>query len=314
MLTNKLIAELTENDGVIEAQYLVANASKATNRTSGATYWTIDLKDSSGQLNAKKWSIDLGDDDIFVAGNVINVKGEVSKYNDAIQIRINSASIVDPNEIDVNRFLKQPPVSKEELTNRFNNYVNSIKNKECKAILDWIINKIGIKLYDHPAAVSIHHDYLSGLLMHTVTMADIASSLVKVYDADYDVLITGVLLHDLGKTIELEGPIVFKYSLEGKLIGHISILSAMIKEAADELKLEGETPLLLQHMILSHHGQQEFGSPVLPSTKEALLLSLVDNLDCKMVALNKALETTKEGEFSNKIFSLDGRCVYKPKK
>ena len=107
MLTNKLIAELTENDGVIEAQYLVANASKATNRTSGATYWTIDLKDSSGQLNAKKWSVDLGDDDIFVAGNVINVKGEVSKYNDAIQIRINSASVVDPNEIDVNRFLKR---------------------------------------------------------------------------------------------------------------------------------------------------------------------------------------------------------------
>ena len=121
-------------------------------------------------------------------------------------------------------------------------------------------------------------------------------------------------MHDMGKTIELEGPVAFKYSLEGKLIGHISILSALIKEAADSLNITGETPLLLQHMILSHHGQHEFGSPVLPMTKEALLLSLIDNLDCKVVALNKALEGVKEGEFTNKIFSLDGRAFYNPKK
>ena len=197
---------------------------------------------------------------------------------------------------------------------KFNTYVNSVKDPDCKAILEWIIAKIGDPIYTHPAAVSIHHDYVSGLLMHTVTMADIAETLVPIYDADRDILITGILLHDIGKVIEMEGPVVFHYTLQGKLIGHISILSAMIKEAADELKIEGETPLLLQHMILSHHGQQEYGSPVLPSTKEALLLSLVDNLDCKMVALNKALETTNPGEFTQRIFSLDGRYIYNPKK
>ena len=308
----KLISEFVEGDR-ISSQFLVNSSSKGVNKN-GASYLACELKDASGSIGAKKWEIVGNDEEVLVTGNVINVTGEVLKYNESLQVKISSISPVNQEDIDVNRFLRQPPVAKEELVNRFNGYVNSIKNKDCKAILDFIINKVSPKLYDHPAAVSIHHDYLSGLLMHTVTMADIAKSLVDVYDADYDMLITGVLMHDMGKTIELEGPVAFKYSLEGKLIGHISILSALIKEAADSLNITNETPILLQHMILSHHGQHEYGSPVLPLTKEALLLSLIDNLDCKVVALNKALETVKEGEFTQKIFSLDGRSFYNPKK
>jgi len=308
----KLINELLEQER-INMQFLVNNAAKGTNAM-GSQYITCELRDSSGTINGKKWEISPEDESIFVAGNVINVVGETLKYKEALQIKILKADLVPTEDIEVSRFLKQPPVPKEELMNRFYRYVESIKNPDCKAILDNIIDKVSPNLFDHPAAVSIHHDYLSGLLIHTLTMADIATTLVPIYDADYDLLITGILLHDMGKTIELEGPAIFKYSLEGKLIGHISILSAMIKETADELKLTGETPLLLQHMVLSHHGQHEFGSPVLPLTKEAMLLSLVDNLDCKMVALNKALETTKEGEFTSKIFSLDNRMFYNPKK
>ena len=308
----KLINELVEQER-INMQFLVNNAAKGTNAM-GSQYITCELRDSSGTINGKKWEISPEDESIFVAGNVINVVGETLKYKEALQIKILKADLVPTEDIEVSRFLKQPPVPKEELMNRFYRYVESIKNPDCKAILDNIIDKVSPNLFDHPAAVSIHHDYLSGLLMHTLTMADIATTLVPIYDADYDLLITGILLHDMGKTIELEGPAIFKYSLEGKLIGHISILSAMIKEAADELKLTSETPLLLQHMVLSHHGQHEFGSPVLPLTKEAMLLSLVDNLYCKMVALNKALETTKEGEFTSKIFSLDNRMFYNPKK
>ena len=149
--------------------------------------------------------------------------------------------------------------------------------------------------------------------MHSITMADIASYLCKIYDADYDLLITGCLLHDLGKIIELEGPIVYKYSLEGKLLGHITIMTAEIRKAAEELKITSEIPLLLEHMVLSHHGQPDFGSPVMPSTKEALLLSLIDNLDSKMVVVNKAIADVEPGNFSNKVFPLDNRAFYKPK-
>ena len=144
-------------------------------------------------------------------------------------------------------------------------------------------------------------------------MADLASYLYKIYDADYDILITGCLLHDLGKVIELEGPIVYKYSLEGKLLGHISIMVSEIRKAAQELNITSEIPLLLEHMVLSHHGQPDFGSPIMPLTKEALLLSLIDNLDSKMVVVNKALNDVEPGNFSNKIFPLDKRSFYKPK-
>ena len=117
----------------------------------------------------------------------------------------------------------------------------------------------------------------------------------------------------MGKTIEFEGPVIYKYSLEGKLLGHISIMVSEIRRAAEGLKITSEVPLLLEHMVLSHHGSNEFGSPILPLTKEALLLSLIDNLDSKMVFTAKALEGVNPGEFTNKLFPLDNRMMYKPK-
>ena len=117
----------------------------------------------------------------------------------------------------------------------------------------------------------------------------------------------------MGKTIEFEGPIIYKYSVEGKLLGHISLMVSEIRRAAEGLKITSEVPLLLEHMVLSHHGYSEFGSPIMPLTKEALLLSLIDNLDSKMVIVNKALEGVNPGEFSSKIFPLDNRMMYKPK-
>ena len=115
----------------------------------------------------------------------------------------------------------------------------------------------------------------------------------------------------MGKTIEFEGPVIYKYSLEGRLLGHISLMVSEIRRAAEGLKITSEVPLLLEHMVLSHHGQPDFGSPVLPMTREALLLSMIDNLDSKMVIVEKALENVNPGEFSQKIFPLDGRMIYK---
>ena len=145
-------------------------------------------------------------------------------------------------------------------------------------------------------------------------MLDIAAHLTNLYEPmNKDLLFTGIILHDLGKLNELEGPIAFHYTVEGRLLGHISIMVSEIRECAHKLGIESETPLLLEHMVLSHHGVPEYGSPVLPLTKEAMLLSLIDNLDSKMVVASKALADTKKGEFSSKIFPLDGRCLYNPK-
>ena len=308
----KMISEFTDHDR-IEGQFLLGSVSKGVN-ANGGSYFSVELRDASGQITAKKWDATLDDEQIFVTGNVISVIGETNKYRDALQLKILSASVVPLDEIDVDRFVKAPPISKEELINKFNNYVKSVKNEDCQKLLKYMINKFDDKLFNYPAAVSIHHEYSSGLLVHSLTMADIAAMLCPIYDADYDLVITGCLLHDMGKIIELEGPIVYKYSLEGKLLGHISIMCAEIRKAAEELKITSEIPVLLEHMVLSHHGQQEFGSPVMPLTKEALLLSLIDNLDSKMVVVSKATEDLEPGSFSTKVFPLDNRSFYKPKK
>ena len=308
----KMISEFTDHDR-IEGQFLLGSVSKGVN-ANGGSYFSVELRDASGQITAKKWDATLDDEQIFVTGNVISVIGETNKYRDALQLKILSAEVVPLDEIDVDRFVKAPPISKEELINKFNNSVKSVKNEDCQKLLKYMINKFDDKLYNYPAAVSIHHEYSSGLLVHSLTMADIAAMLCPIYDADYDLVITGCLLHDMGKIIELEGPIVYKYSLEGKLLGHISIMCAEIRKAAEELKITSEVPVLLEHMVLSHHGQQEFGSPVMPLTKEALLLSLIDNLDSKMVVVSKATEDLEPGSFSTKVFPLDNRSFYKPKK
>lgn len=308
----KMIANFEDHEHV-EGQFLLGNVSKGVNANGGA-YLSVELRDASGSIVGKKWDATSEDEQLFVVGNVIQVVGETNKYKEQLQLKILSAELVPLEQIDVEKFVKAPPVAKETLIERFNAHVNSVKNEDCQKILKYMIDKFGDKIYSYPAAVSIHHEYSSGLLMHSITMADLAVYLCPVYDCDHDLMVTGCLLHDLGKIIELEGPIVYKYSTEGKLLGHISIMVAELRKAADELKIKSETPLLLEHMVLSHHGQQEFGSPVMPLTKEALLLSLIDNLDSKMVVVNKALSEVEEGNFTNKVFPLDNRSFYKPKK
>ena len=313
LIMQKMITEFVEHDHII-GQFLVGNVSRGVN-ASGSPYLNIELRDSSGLISGKKWDVFNDDENIFLIGNVVLVEGDVIKYKDSLQMKVLTGEKVDPSEIDIAKFIKAPPVPKEELVKRFETHIASINNADCRKILDYLIKRLSPKLYEYPAAVSVHHDYASGLLMHTVSMADLGVFLASYYpDIDKDILLTGILLHDMGKCIEFEGPVVYKYSLEGKLLGHISIMASEIRHAAEELKINNETPILLEHMVLSHHGQHEFGSPVLPLTKEALLLSLIDNVDSKMVILEKALENVKEGEFTAKIFPLDNRAFYKPKK
>ena len=307
-----LLKELNNGDRLI-VQALVGQVTNGTNKT-GSPYLNIELKDSSGSLACKKWEVEDSDLDVFVTGNVVEVFLEVLRYNDSLQGKIIRANSLKADDIDVSRFIKAPPIPKEELIDRFTKLVNSVKDKDCKLILDYFIKKFGEQIYIAPAGTSLHHEFGSGLLMHSVFLAEHVDYFSKCYlDLNRDLAVTGALIHDFGKMIELEGPAVYKYSTEGKLLGHISIMCAELRMAQKELNIKSEVPLLLEHIILSHHGQHEFGSPVLPLTQEALLISMVDNLDSKMNLLNRIYEGVKPGEFSQKIPSMDGRSFYKAK-
>ena len=146
-------------------------------------------------------------------------------------------------------------------------------------------------------------------------MCDYAKAICSVNASlNYDLLITGCLLHDIGKTIELSGVVATTYTEEGNLLGHISIGFGLVKEICDQNNIDKEKSILIEHMILSHHGEREFGAPVLPSFKEAVVLSYIDRLDSEMMEIDKAYEKTNDGEFTERIFPLDNQIFYKNKK
>jgi 3'-5' exoribonuclease len=309
----KWIKDFLEGD-LIRGPLLVVNANKGVTNN-GLAYMNVTLQDKTGTIEAKKWDINEVDAALLNIGNVVLVDGDVLNYRDNLQVKIRAVSKVNDDEFDATRFTMASPIPLEELEKRLDSYVNSLKDKDIALLTKTLIGKYYKSYITYPAAVRNHHEFASGLLHHTVSMADLGEAIANLYPSvDRDMLIAGILLHDLGKTLELSGPIIPKYTLEGKLIGHISITHAEIQKSIEALKINSETATLLSHMVLSHHGKYEYGSPVLPLTREAYLLSVIDDLDAKMMILDKAYDQTPEGEFSTRIYAMDDRSFYKPKK
>ncbi len=309
----KWIKELQEGD-LIRGPLLVINATKGLTNN-GMSYMNVTLQDKTGTIEAKKWDCTDTEANLLSPGNVVYIDGDVISYRNNLQVKIRSLNGLSDGEVDATRFTISSPIAIEELQQRLDVYVKSLKNPDCALIVKTLVDKYYKSFTTYPAAVRNHHEFASGLLHHTVQMADLGEAIVKLYSSvDRDMLIAGIILHDLGKTLELSGPIIPKYTLEGKLLGHISITHAEIQKTVDELKITGEVPILLSHMVLSHHGKMEYGSPVLPLTREAYLLSAIDDLDAKMMMLDKAYDQTPEGEFTSRVYALDERSFYKPKK
>ncbi len=307
----KLIKDLVENEKVKQF-FLVNNVVKGIT-TKGSAYYNISLQDASGTIEGKKWEIIDGDENIFKIGNIVEIEGDVLQYKGGNQIKITSAKICEDKDIDVTMFVQSAPVARVELQRTLNDYIDKIDDVEIKLIVKEIVTNNYLSFCNYPAASKNHHEYASGLLYHTVTMLKIAEALCNIYPSiNKSLLYGGVILHDVGKTSELSGPIIPKYTTPGKLIGHISIIQAEIKKTSEKLAITSEVPTLLQHMVLSHHGKYEFGSPVLPMIREAELLTYIDNIDARMNIIDKALEQIDEGEFTSRQFALEDRMFYKP--
>lgn len=310
----KFVNEFIEGEKLVDVELLVVNVSKGVSNA-GSPYLNISLQDKTGLIEGKKWDATALDGIICEIGKVIKINADVIEYRGNKQLKVLGVDEVDQSSVDYSRFCMPSPVPQDELVRKLNNYIASIKDEDAQKIVRKIVDENYNALVTYPAASRNHHEFMSGLLYHTISMADMASLIASYYDnIDKDILIAGVLLHDVGKVIELSGPIATKYTLEGKLLGHISIMTSEIRRVARDLNITSETPILLEHMVLSHHGNKEFGSPILPLTREALLLHFVDDLDSKMNILDKAYVDVEEGEFTQRIMPMDGRAFYKPKK
>lgn len=306
----KLIKEFVENDKISQ-NFLVNNVTRGIT-AKGSGYLNIVLQDSSGTIEAKKWEIEEFDEKVIKQGSIIFVEGDVLLYKNDFQLKVSKVGLVNDADLDVSQFIASAPVSRNDLQKVLFEYVEKITDKEIKRVVEEVIKNHYISLSNYPAATKNHHEYASGLLHHTTSMLKVGELLSTIYTVNTSLLFAGIILHDIGKTVELSGPILPKYTTAGKLLGHISIINAEVAETCKNLGINGETSVLLQHMILSHHGQYDFGSPVLPMTKEAELLHFIDNIDSRMTAIDKALNQIEEGEFTPRQFALEDRNFYKP--
>ena len=302
-------------DGVSGSGNYIVKALNKGIGSNGSVFLTITLQDASGVIDAKKWSYEEGDDELFKIGNIVHVDADCVSFKDKLQLKVKRVSLMDINNVDTSELIRESEFSKDELISKLNEFASNIENENIKKIVIYVLKKYQDAYMSYPAAVSNHHDYLRGLFEHSISMAEISSFIASHYkEVNKDYLIAGSLLHDVGKVIELSGVIGTKYTTKGDLLGHLVIGENIIQEASKELNIEGEEVMILSHLVLSHHGEPEYGACVYPLTREALLLSMIDDMDAKMKVLDKAYLNVDEGEFTERIFALGNRSFYKTKK
>lgn len=296
-------------------EFLLIKQSVKGVTTTGNPFMSLVLQDKSGDIEAKLWDTKDEHEKLFAAETIVRVGGEIHNYRGKNQLRIKSIRPAKPEENQsIGDLLPASEKSTEQLFEEIMQYLFEMENPQIQRITRHILKKHQQSVLTFPAATRNHHDYVSGLADHVVSMLRLGKALLAIYPSlDKDLLYAGIILHDIGKVFELSGPIATTYTIEGNLLGHISIMVTEISKTAEELEIEGEEVMLLQHMVLSHHGKEEWGSPKRPMIKEAEMLHYIDNIDAKMMMLDRALEKTKPGEFSERLFPLENRSFYKPK-
>ncbi|WP_286058795.1 3'-5' exoribonuclease YhaM [Bacillus mojavensis] len=295
-------------------QYLLIKSLTKGIASNGKPFLTLMLQDQSGDIEAKLWDAKQGDEVTYAPQTIVKVVGDVHHYRGRTQLKLRNIRPVSENEnVNIDDFLETAPIPKNEMLDTITQYIFEMKNPNIQRITRYLVKKHEAEFMDYPAATKNHHEFVSGLAYHVVSMLNLAKAIADLYPSlDRDLLYAGVILHDLGKVKELSGPVATSYTVEGNLLGHISIMVTELSKAAEELQIDSEEVLILQHLILSHHGKAEWGSPKPPMVKEAEILHYIDNLDAKMNMMDRALERVKPGDYTERVFALENRSFYKP--
>jgi 3'-5' exoribonuclease len=265
------------------------------------------LRDKTGQIVAKLWKNVSDYQDKFTAGDAVVVAGQVDVYLDKLQLnikKINVASVQSYGRYGYDPALIVPSAKGDakQMWKELRSYIKKINDKFLNMLVTSIYKEYESQLLTHPASVVMHHNYRSGLLEHTLSMAQIGISLAEHYKVDIDLLMTGIFLHDIGKVKEITSELEASYTDEGNLIGHIVLGRDIVIDTANKIK-DFPFDLLqkVEHLILSHRGQYEWQSPKKPKFKEALLLHLIDNMDTKINLMDIAInEDNEEGKWTSR--------------
>ena len=301
---------------IFDAFFLLLTKQQRTTR-SNKPYLSLILGDKSGQVEGRVW--DPGDSRIAKdadRGDIVKVRGCVSRFDDRLQLKIDHLRKAAPGEADRGDLLPCTSCDVDELWRKLVGFIESFTDPHLQLLLNTLLSDSGLaQAYrEAPAAKQLHHAWLGGLLEHVVSLLTLADRVAPHYPIlNRDLLLTGVVLHDIGKVHELTWDVGFEYSVEGILLGHIQMGMALVEKAMDRLpNFPPRLKTLVLHLILSHHGKLEFGSPKLPMIPEALVLNFIDDLDAKMQAMMSEFErSAREGkaadELTNRIWALDQR-------
>lgn len=314
-MTEKRIAELVAGDEV-QGFFMVRECSPRVS-SGNKLYLDVQLMDSTGEMNAKYWEAQESDIQQLAAGTIVKLRGTVQLFQNKLQLRI--AKIrpsVEADGVRTEDFVASAPWAAQTMLDQIEGYVTGMAVADLKRLCQAFLDMYRERLLYYPAAKSNHHAIRSGLLYHMLRMLQSGEKLLTIYtNLNQDLLYTGIILHDLAKIDEMDASelgIVKTYTRPGQLLGHLIQGITLVDRLGKELGVSDEWLLLVEHMILTHHYEPEFGSPKKPMIPEGELLHFLDMIDARMYDMENALSPVEPGQFSEPVWSLDRRRLYKP--
>lgn len=303
------------NNGQSEG-FAVVKQSEAKTTTKGAAYLDLKLSDKSGEISAKLWDYSPLTHGTFPVDSIVKVRGEISKYQGADQLRISKIRLVtESDNVEMDDLVQSADYSGEYMYGKIIEKVNAFSDEDLKKLVLHIYEERKDLLLSWPAAYKLHHALRGGLLMHTLSIVKLCEGVCEVYPfVNKDLLLAGAILHDIAKTTEYDvgaSGLATGYTVEGNLIGHLVKGAMIIDQAAQELSLPREKAMLVEHMLISHHGEPEYGAAVRPMFLEAELLSELDLMDARVFQIVHATEKIEKNDFSARLWALNDRRMYK---
>ncbi len=288
------------NGDDVKGIYFIKSAQQGTTQR-GDPFYSLKIADSSMQTDCKIWAPLSTVFKEIPTNTFASIEAKAQTFKDNIQLSIREFRVLDEEEIknlDLSHFIATSPRSKQEMMEELQNIIDEhLVYKPWKKFVNYVLNddRVGPYFYDAPGAKSIHHAYLHGLLEHTLGVCKNCIAISSLYpEIDKQILIVAALFHDVGKIEELSGALGTEYTDIGKLVGHISLGIEILEPYFEKSKLDRHLVLHLKHLILSHHGELEYGSPKVPVTAEAFILHYADNIDAKIAQIFQALPNVNE--------------------
>jgi len=306
---------VNNSTGALEGFCLVKAVEQKTN-VKGQAFLDLTLMDAGGEVNAKLWDYKTELHGPVNMNDLVKVRGTLSVYNGQDQFRVERLRLAtDKDAVRMEDFVPSAPRPGEEMLAEIREIVGAFREGPLQRLVLSVLEEKQETLLFWPAAFRLHHAVRGGLLWHTLSILRLAQAVAALYEeVDADLLFAGVILHDIDKLTEYDVPatgLAMGYTLKGNLVGHLVGGAVYIEQKAREAELPQETTLMLQHMLISHHGVPQFGVAKEPLFLEAEILAELDLLDARVNEIATAMQGVQPGEFSNKIWALDNRKFYK---